>query len=47
MHDHHKVLPGTGDNSATLALAETRICALTRFEASVLPRFGLPDSLPD
>ena len=29
-----------------LTLAGDRICALTRFEASVLPWFGLPRSLP-
>ncbi|HEX6450833.1 MAG TPA: sigma-70 family RNA polymerase sigma factor [Trebonia sp.] len=29
-----------------LALAGDRICAMTRFEASVLPWFGLPRSLP-
>jgi RNA polymerase sigma-70 factor (ECF subfamily) len=29
-----------------LALTGNRICAMTRFESSVLPRFGLPESLP-
>jgi hypothetical protein len=29
-----------------LALTGDRICALTRFENSVLPSFGLPRSLP-
>jgi RNA polymerase sigma-70 factor (ECF subfamily) len=29
-----------------LTLAGDRICAMTRFEASVLPWFGLPRSLP-
>ena len=29
-----------------LALAGDRICAMTRFESSVLPCFGLPRSLP-
>ena len=29
-----------------LTLAGDRICGLTRFEASVLPSFGLPRSLP-
>jgi RNA polymerase sigma-70 factor (ECF subfamily) len=29
-----------------LTLAGSRICALARFESSVLPRFGLPRSLP-
>jgi RNA polymerase sigma-70 factor (TIGR02960 family) len=30
-----------------LTLTGMRICAMTRFESSVLPRFGLPGSLPD
>ena len=29
-----------------LALAGDRICALTRFENTVMPWFGLPRSLP-
>jgi hypothetical protein len=29
-----------------LALAGDRICAMTRFDSSVLPHFGLPRSLP-
>jgi RNA polymerase sigma-70 factor (ECF subfamily) len=29
-----------------LTLAGDQICAMTRFEASVLPWFGLPRSLP-
>src|SRR5262249_60949238 len=29
-----------------LALTGNRICAMTRFENSLLPRFGLPESLP-
>jgi RNA polymerase sigma-70 factor (ECF subfamily) len=29
-----------------LTLAGDQICAITRFEASVLPWFGLPRSLP-
>ena len=29
-----------------LTLTGDRICAITRFEASVLPWFGLPRSLP-
>src|SRR5262249_56702883 len=29
-----------------LTLADGQICAITRFEASVLPWFGLPRSLP-
>jgi RNA polymerase sigma-70 factor (TIGR02960 family) len=36
--------PGTG--LIVVALAGDRICAMTRFEASVLPLFGLPRSLP-
>jgi RNA polymerase sigma-70 factor (TIGR02960 family) len=30
----------------TVILSGDRICAMTRFESSVLPSFGLPDSLP-
>lgn len=30
-----------------LTLAGDRICAMTRFDRSVLPRFGLPRTLPD
>jgi RNA polymerase sigma-70 factor (ECF subfamily) len=30
-----------------LTLSGSRICALTRFDNAVLPRFGLPTSLPD
>ena len=29
-----------------IALAGDRVCALTRFEAGALPRFGLPRSFP-
>ena len=29
-----------------IALAGDRVCAMTRFERSVLPTFGLPLSLP-
>ena len=36
--------PGTG--LIVIALAGDRVSAMTRFEASVLPRFGLPPSLP-
>ena len=40
----------TGIRHATgfyvLTLAGGRICGMTRFEASVLPWFGLPRSLP-
>jgi hypothetical protein len=32
--------------SYVLTLTGDRICAMTRFEASVLPWFGLPRSLP-
>jgi hypothetical protein len=28
-----------------LALSGTQICAMTRFDSSILPRFGLPASL--
>jgi RNA polymerase sigma-70 factor (TIGR02960 family) len=38
------VRPGTG--LITLTLDGDRICALSHFESSVLPRFGLPSSLP-
>jgi len=30
-----------------LTLAGSRICAMTRFDDSVLPRFGLPQIVPD
>jgi hypothetical protein len=40
----------TGDSHGTglfvLTLTGDRICALTRFDNSVLPWFGLPRSLP-
>ena len=36
--------PGVG--LIVIALAADRVCAMTRFERSVLPRFGLPLSLP-
>ena len=36
-----------GTGLYVLTLAGGRICAMTRFEASVLPWFGLPRSLPD
>jgi RNA polymerase sigma-70 factor (TIGR02960 family) len=39
------VRPGTG--LIVIALAGDRVCAMTRFEASALPRFGLPRSLPN
>jgi hypothetical protein len=35
-----------GTGLCVLTLAGDRICALTRFENSVLPSFGLPRSLP-
>jgi RNA polymerase sigma-70 factor (TIGR02960 family) len=38
------VRPGTG--LIAVVLAGDRICAMTRFESSVLPWFGLPPSLP-
>jgi RNA polymerase sigma-70 factor (ECF subfamily) len=36
-----------GTGLFVLTLTGDRICAMTRFEASVLPWFGLPRSLPD
>jgi RNA polymerase sigma-70 factor (TIGR02960 family) len=36
--------PGVG--LIAIAIAGDRVCAMTRFERSVLPRFGLPLSLP-
>jgi RNA polymerase sigma-70 factor (ECF subfamily) len=38
------IRPGT--SLIVIALAGDRICAITRFEGSVLPWFGLPPSLP-
>jgi RNA polymerase sigma-70 factor (ECF subfamily) len=38
------ILHGTG--LIVLTLRGDRICATTRFESSVLPRFGLPRTLP-
>ncbi|HEY3979742.1 MAG TPA: sigma-70 family RNA polymerase sigma factor [Streptosporangiaceae bacterium] len=35
-----------GTGLIAVALAGGRICAMTRFESSLLPRFGLPPSLP-
>ena len=35
-----------GTGLYVLTLTGDRICALTRFENSVLPWFGLPQSLP-
>ncbi|HEV8194960.1 MAG TPA: nuclear transport factor 2 family protein, partial [Ktedonobacterales bacterium] len=37
---------GTGLFVLTLTPAGDRICAMTRFDSSVLPWFGLPRSLP-
>jgi RNA polymerase sigma-70 factor (TIGR02960 family) len=42
-------LPDGGSQGAGLyviTLTGTRICAMTRFESSVLPRFGLPRTIP-
>src|SRR5262249_6201674 len=36
-----------GTGLFVLTLAGDRICAMTHFESSVLPWFGLPRSLPD
>jgi RNA polymerase sigma-70 factor (ECF subfamily) len=44
LHDPAGVRHATGFH--VLTLAGDRICAVTRFEASVLPWFGLPRSLP-
>jgi RNA polymerase sigma-70 factor (ECF subfamily) len=40
--------PATGliTITITITLAGDRICATSRFDSSVLPRFGLPLSLP-
>jgi RNA polymerase sigma-70 factor (TIGR02960 family) len=35
-----------GSGLITVALAGDRICAMTRFESSLFPRFGLPPSMP-
>ena len=35
-----------GTGLITVALAGDRICAMTRFENSLFPRFGLPPSVP-
>ena len=35
-----------GTGLFVLTVTDDRLCAMTRFEASVLPRFGLPRSLP-
>jgi RNA polymerase sigma-70 factor (ECF subfamily) len=44
LHAPDGVRHGTG--LYVLTLAGNQICAMTRFEASVLPWFGLPRSLP-
>jgi len=44
VHTSTGIRLGTG--LLVLALADGRIRAITRFEATVLPRFGLPPSLP-
>ena len=47
--DHYLRAPNRirrGTGLYVLALTGDRICAMTRFEASVLPWFGLPRSLP-
>ena len=44
LHAPSGIRHGTG--LYVLTLAGDRICALTRFDNSVLPRFGLPRSLP-
>jgi RNA polymerase sigma-70 factor (ECF subfamily) len=38
--------PRHGVGLIALTLAGDRICAMSRFDSSVLPRFGLPPSLP-
>jgi hypothetical protein len=35
-----------GTSLFVLTLTSDRICAITRFDAGVLPWFGLPQSLP-
>jgi SnoaL-like domain len=42
---HARVLHATG--LLVITLAGGRICAMTLFDKSVLPRFGLPRTLPD
>ena len=44
LHAPTGIRHGTG--LFVLTLAGDRICAMTRFESSVLPSFGLPRSLP-
>jgi RNA polymerase sigma-70 factor (ECF subfamily) len=38
--------PRPGAGLITIALSGDRVSALTRFEPSALPRFGLPSALP-
>ena len=49
-HNRQRIRGATGDSHGTglfvLTLTGDRICALTRFDNSVLPWFGLPRSLP-
>jgi RNA polymerase sigma-70 factor (TIGR02960 family) len=45
LHTPNGISHGTG--LYVLTLSDDRICALTRFENSVLPSFGLPRSLPN
>jgi hypothetical protein len=42
----HELEAGVDDDVPVLTLTGDRICAMTRFENSVLPSFGLPRSLP-
>jgi DNA-directed RNA polymerase specialized sigma24 family protein len=43
VHDAEDALQDT----LVLTLSGGRICAMTRFDNSVLPRFGLPRTLPE
>ena len=43
---HPTGVPTGRRRTVTQAPTVDRICAMTRFEASVLPWFGLPRSLP-
>ena len=45
LHAPNGIRHGTG--LIVLTLTKDRICAMTRFDSSVLPWFGLPRSLPD
>jgi RNA polymerase sigma-70 factor (ECF subfamily) len=44
LHAHGGIRHATG--FVTITLAGDRICAMSRFETTVLPWFGLPRSLP-